>query len=157
MNRPGITLPAALAAVALLASCSAAAPRASTVAPTAPPASASALESGVAVTLDRFPENGACDAMGVDYHSFTLHVDPDAEVQVWAEADTGKQLQVEWAEGFTATAEGVIFHPSGAEAGREGTTVDFEPPGTANPTLAGSFVCASSNTLWISDTTFGEG
>ena len=75
--------------------------------------------------LDRTPPIG-CDAVGVDYTSATIRIDPASDPDVWAETDAAKKLAVKWTDGFTATdgSPPTIVGPKGEEVAHDGTKID---------------------------------
>jgi hypothetical protein len=84
--------------------------------PKASAAAASASTStSTQIVLRRAPADLACDAIPVEYHSLTFHIDPAAAEQVSAVADTGVRLLINWAAGFEpgTAAERVVRDPAG--------------------------------------------
>ena len=72
----------------------------------APPSAAGGppVASGTGIVLDRTPPIG-CDAVGVDYTSATIRIDPASDPDVWAETEAAKKLAVKWTDGFTRRTE----------------------------------------------------
>jgi len=113
-----------------------------------PSAAASAVGSAGGIVLDRTPSTG-CDAVGVDYTSATIRIDPASDPDVWAETNAAKKLAVKWTDGFKAT-EGstlTIVGPKGEEVAHDGTKIDV--PAAAYPRLAGYFVCLGTDAIYI--------
>jgi hypothetical protein len=104
-----------------------------------------------AFVLDRTPPIG-CDAIGVDYRSATIRIDPASEPDVWAQTDGGKKLAVKWTNGFSASnfSPLAIFGPKGEEVAHDGTKIDV--PAAAYPRLAGYFVCLAPDALYVLET-----
>jgi hypothetical protein len=119
----------------------------------APPSAAGGppVASGTGIMLDRTAPI-ACDAVGVDYTSATIRIDPASDPDVWAETDAAKKLAVKWTDGFKATngSPPTIVGPKGEEVAHDGTKVDV--PAAAYPRLAGYFVCLSSDALYVLET-----
>lgn len=109
--------------------------------------SAPAARSGI--VLERAPTNLGCDAIGVEYSSATIHIDPESDIDVWAQANTGTRLAVYWTAGFNATDGDtpVIRGPRGEEVARDGTKIELAEG--AHPALADYFLCAGPNSLYI--------
>jgi hypothetical protein len=103
---------------------------------------------GTGIVLDRTPPIG-CDAVGVDYTSATIRIDPASDPDVWAETDAAKKLTVKWTDGFKATdgSTPTIVGPKGEEVAHDGTKVDV--PAAAYPRLAGYFVCLGTDAIYV--------
>jgi hypothetical protein len=102
-------------------------------------------------TLTRTESDLGCDSIMPPYRSWTFHIDPSAAEPVWAIANTGTRLRVEWGLMF----RGIVGPPSlvvddhGLEVIRDGTSVVM--PDAAWPSLAGRFVCPSPDTVYVLD------
>jgi hypothetical protein len=134
---------AALAIV--LAACSTGAtPAPVTAQPTATPA-------GGAIVLDRAPADTACDAIGVDYTSFTIRIDPSGNPQIWAEPDKGPTLQVKWDPTFTGgdASNPVVMDKDGTVVAEDGTVVEL--PVNAWAELEGHFICTGPTSIIVLD------
>ena len=116
----------------------------------APPSAAGGppVASDAGIVLDRTAPI-ACDAVGVDYTTATIRIDPASDPDVWAETEAAKKLAVKWTDGFTATdgSTPTIVGPKGEEVAHDGTKIDV--PAAAYPRLAGYFVCLSPDALYI--------
>jgi len=142
----------ALLVGALVLGCNATASPSPTVGASQPPsAAATGAASGSGIVLTRTPPIG-CDAIGVDYTSATIKIDPASDPDVWAETNAGKKLALKWTDGFTAKdgSPPVIGGPKGEEVARDGTKIDI--PADANPRLAGYFVCLGTDAISILET-----
>ena len=135
---------------AVLLGCGSSASPSPSVAPQSSVA-ASAAASGAGIVLDRTPAIG-CDAVGVDYKSATIRIDPASDPDVWAETEAAKKLAVKWTDGFSTTngSPPTIIGPKGEEVARDGTKIDV--PSGAYPRLAGYFVCLAPDALSILET-----
>ena len=102
-------------------------------------------------SLDRVPDNIACDAIGVDYTSVTFHIDVTATPQIWAVADTGASLLVRWVSAFAAGTgtEPTVVDGSGTVVLEDGDTLDLPEAGW--PDLHGHMVCPGPNSLTVLD------
>ena len=104
-----------------------------------------------AIVLDRTAPI-SCDAVGVDYTSATIRIDPASDPDVWAETAAAKKLAVKWTDGFNATdgSTPTIVGPKGEEVAHDGTKIDV--PAAAYPRLAGYFVCLGTDTIYVLET-----
>jgi hypothetical protein len=138
---------------AVVVACSPAASSAPSAAAPSPVASAagSPIASAAGIVLERTEPTG-CDAIGIDYKSATIKIDPASDPDVWAETETGKKLAIKWTTGFSATdgSAPVIRGPKGEEVARDGTVIDV--PDAAYPRLAGYFVCLAPDALYVLET-----
>jgi hypothetical protein len=144
---------------AVVVACSPAAsslPSTASSAPSAAPspiasAAGSPIASAAGIVLERTEPTG-CDAIGIDYKSATIKIDPASDPDVWAETETGKKLAIKWTTGFSATdgSAPVIRGPKGEEVARDGTVIDV--PDAAYPRLAGYFVCLAPDALYVLET-----
>ena len=102
--------------------------------------------------LDRTEPVG-CDAIGIDYKSATIKIDPASDPDVWAETDTAKKLAVKWTAGFQPVDAGApaVRGPKGEEVARDGTKIDVPADGSY-PRLVGYFVCLAPDALYILET-----
>jgi hypothetical protein len=144
--RSGRSLIAVFIIGALVPGCSpAAAPSPS------PSAVPSPLASAAGIVLQRTRSIG-CDTIGVDYKTATIKIDAASDPDVWAETDTGKKIEVNWTEGFSARdgSPPVIRGPKGEEVARDGTRIDV--PDGAYPRLVGYFVCLAPDALFVLET-----
>lgn len=119
-----------------------------TTAPSPAPGSPPTAAPGELV-LERAPDNTACDTIGIDYTLVTLHIDPSASPQIWADADTGTTLTVRWDSSFEAGTGATVVDDSGAVVLEDGDTLEM--PEGAYPELAGHFVCTGPPGLVILD------
>jgi hypothetical protein len=88
------------------------------VAPSATPSESvapSLVPSSPGIVLHHYPDNLACDAIGVDYKTMIFHIDPSAPEQVSALTDTGVTLVTHWPADFTvgSGAEWVVRDGAG--------------------------------------------
>jgi hypothetical protein len=90
-----------------------------------------------------------CDAIGVDYHNVTFHIDAEAAEQVFAVADTGVPLVTYWAAGFLpgTAAERVVRDPAGQVVVADGDV--YPIPEAAQAQLRGYFVCLAPDALYV--------
>lgn len=119
-----------------------------TSAPSPTPGSTPTAAPGELV-LERAPDDTACDTIGVDYTSVTFHIDPSANPQIWADADTGTTLTVRWDSSFEAGTGTTVVDDSGAVVLENGDTLEM--PEGAYPELEGHFVCTGPTGLIILD------
>jgi hypothetical protein len=146
---PAAIRTAALASVIAIAlgACSGQASTAPTATPESSPTSSPTAAPGE-LALERVPDTTACDAIGVDYRSVTFHIDPTADPQIWAVADTGTSLRVRWDSTFAA-ADATVVDDSGAVVLEDGATLAI--PDGSWPDLDGHMVCPGPNSLTILD------
>lgn len=140
------TFSALIAAFAIaVAACS---PGATTAPTTGQP---TATPVGGAIVLDRAPADTACDAIGVDYTSFTIRIDPSGNPQIWAEPDKGPTLQVKWDPTFTGgdSSNPVVMDEDGKVVAEDGTIV--KRPGNTWAELEGHFVCTGPTSIIVLD------
>ena len=121
------------------------------VGPEVIPTGSAPAASAAAIVLQRI-DAIACDAIGVEYHSVTIHIDPQSSVDVWAETETATRLKVGWTAGFTATGgtTPVVSGLRGEPVARNGTRIDV--PAAAYPRLAGYFVCLAPDAIYVLET-----
>jgi hypothetical protein len=114
-----------------------------------PTATPSVAASGTGLTLRTAPANLGCDAIRPPYERVTLHIDPSAEEQVYATADTGRALLTYWSAGFVpgSAEDPVVRDPGGQIVARDGDVM-FIPP-AAWPRLHGYFVCPSTDAVYV--------
>jgi hypothetical protein len=114
-----------------------------------PTTAPSAGASGTALVLREAPANLGCDAIRPPYDSVTFHIDPSADEQVYATADTGRALLAYWSAGFVpgSVEDPVVRDPGGQILARDGDVM-FIPP-AAWPRLHGYFVCPSANAVYV--------
>ena len=101
------------------------------------------------IVLRQAPADLGCDAIGVEYHEATFHIDPAATEQVSALTDTGVSLLTYWSAGFQpgTPVERVVRDPAGRVVVADGDV--FTIPAAAQPRLHGYFVCLGSNELYV--------
>lgn len=106
-----------------------------------------------ALVLQRAPANLGCDAIGIEYDIATIHIDPNAEVDVWAETRTGRRLAMYWSNGFSANdgEPPVIRDPAGGEIARDGTVIDIKHWQSYGPWNR-YFLCPGPDTLYVLET-----
>ena len=90
-----------------------------------------------------------CDTILPPYRSWVFHLDPDAADPVWAIADTGARLRVEWGSEFRGLVgpPPVIVDGAGLVVVREGTP--GAQPDRGWPSLGDHFVCPGPDTLYV--------
>lgn len=105
----------------------------------------------IALQLRRAPANLGCDAIRAPYDQATIRIDPTADEQVTAVADTGAILRTFWSNGFIAGTDRnpVVIGPDGTVVARDGDVLVV--PEREWPRLGGYFVCASTDALYILD------
>jgi hypothetical protein len=101
--------------------------------------------------LNRAHVDLGCDTIMPPYRSWVFHIDPTASEPVWAVADTGARLRVEWGSVFRGIVgpPPLVVDDHGLEVIRDGTTGTM--PDAAWPSLAGRFVCPSTDTIYVLD------
>lgn len=112
--------------------------------PTAPPPSGATT-----IELHRVAGDLGCDTIGIDYTSFTFHIDPGAADQVIALTNKAATLKTYWSDGFQpgTDAERVIRDATGAVVATDGQVVTV--PAAAYPRLAGHFVCLGTDAIYV--------
>ena len=91
-----------------------------------------------------------CDTIPAPYELFVIHIDPTAAETVWAVANTGVHLTMEWGSTF----RGLVGPPASVVDGRGLSLVDgaiVRTPNGAWPVIGGHFVCPSSEMVSIFD------
>lgn len=96
--------------------------------------------------------NSVCLLVRLGVPRVTLSLDPSQSDQIWAVADDGTKIPIEWPDGFRVGDSGgpVVLDPSGQVAGANGDVI--VNPDTTMPTLRGRTVCYGSNTLSVMPT-----
>ena len=139
-------LPVALLEVAV----EAAPPSPVATAPVGPsPVASGSPEPDPTVPLVRVRGDLGCDSIMPPYRSWVFHLDPHAAEPVWAIADTGARLRVEWGSDFRGLVgpPPVIVDGEGLVVVREGTAGTM--PDAAWPSLGDHFVCPGPETLYV--------
>jgi hypothetical protein len=69
-----------------------------------------------------------CDTIGIPYRSFTIRIDPDALVHVWADPDVGENLFIFWEPTFTAgdKDDPVVRGPNGEVVARDRDVIEVD-------------------------------
>lgn len=141
--KPG-PLPVAIREVAL----DVPAPSISTSSPMPVPATAIPSPNRETFALPRMQSGMGCDSVPAPYRSFTIHIDLSAAEPVWAIANTGARLRVEWGSTF----RGLIGPPPTIIDDRGlilGDGKDIQVPSDAWPSIGDHFVCPSSQTVYV--------
>ena len=97
-----------------------------------------------------------CDTILRPYRSWVFHLDPGASEPVWAIADTGTRLRVEWGSEFRGLVgpPPVIVDAEGLVVVREGTA-GANPDG-AWPSIGDHFLCTGAETLYVFNEPLGR-
>lgn len=121
--------------------------------PSVAPSGSAPAGSGAALVLQRAPANLGCDAIGIEYDIATIHIDPNAATDVWAETGTGHRLAMYWSDGFSANdgEPPVIRDPEGREIARDGTVIDIKHWQSYGPWNR-YFLCPGPDTLHVLET-----
>lgn len=101
-------------------------------------------------SLTRVRGDMGCDAMLPPYRAWVFHVDPSAGTEpVWAVAETGARLRVEWGSEFRGLVgpPPAIVDGEGIVVARDGTRGGIPRGGW--PSLGDHFVCPGPETLYI--------
>lgn len=104
---------------------------------------------GFVFPLVRVRGDMGCDSILPPYRSWVFHLDPTAAEPVWAIADTGARLRVEWGSEFRGEVgpPPVIVDGDGIVVVREGTAGVM--PDRAWPSLGDHFVCPGPEALYV--------
>jgi hypothetical protein len=89
-----------------------------------------------------------CDTPGVPWRTFTIRIDPEALVHVWAEPDAGPidRYFLYWEPTFKGgtTEDPVVYGPNGEVVARDGDVIDIYD----DHSIGGYYYCYSSFTVY---------
>jgi hypothetical protein len=109
-------------------------------------------QASLALKIRTEPANSICLLARPGAPRVTLSLDPSKSDQIWAVADDGTKIPIEWPDRFRVGDSGgpVVLDVSGQVAGANGDVIVM--PDKTMPTLRGRTVCFGSGTLSVMPT-----